>query len=134
MNAPVRGLLDTSVFIASESGRPLNEEGLPDEAAISVITLAELQVGVLAAKDTTTRARRMATLDALADIEVLPIDDRVATVWARLRMALAEAGRRVNVNDLWIAATAVANGLPIVTQDSDYDAIGTVGGVTIVSV
>jgi predicted nucleic acid-binding protein len=42
----VRGLLDTSVFIAVEQGRPLASERLPDEAAISVITLAELELGV----------------------------------------------------------------------------------------
>ena len=69
-----RGVLDTSVFIASESGRPLNEDLLPEEAAVSVVTLAELQAGVLAAQDTQTRARRMATLDVLNDIEILPID------------------------------------------------------------
>jgi len=57
-----RGVLDTSVFIASESGRPLKEDLLPEEAAVSVVTLAELQAGVLAARDTQTRARRMATL------------------------------------------------------------------------
>jgi predicted nucleic acid-binding protein len=44
----VRGLLDTSVFIAAESGRPLDEERIPEEAALSVVTLAELQAGVLA--------------------------------------------------------------------------------------
>ena len=69
-----RGVLDTSVSIASESGRPLNEDLVPEEAAVSVATLAELQAGVLTAQDTQTRARRMATLDVLNDIEILPID------------------------------------------------------------
>ncbi len=135
MNEPIRrGLLDTSVFIASESGRPLDGARLPDEVAISVITPAELQVGVLVAKDTETRARRLVTLESTSDIEVLPVDDQVAAVWARLRVELVEAGRRVNVNDLWIAATAMANGLPIVTQDADYDAIGEIGGATVIVV
>ena len=123
---PTRRLLDTSVFLASESGRRLDEGSLPDEAAISAITLGELHVGVLAARDVDTRARRLATLEAVADLETLPVDNAVAATWAVLRVHLAEAQRRINVNDLWIAATAVAHGLPVVTQDDDF---GPVAGV-----
>ena len=134
MTGPARGILDTSVFIASESGRALDEAQLPEEAAISVITLAEFQVGVLAARDTDTRSRRLATLNAVADIEVLPVDEAVALQWARLRVQLAEAGRRVNVNDLWIAATAVSRELPVVTQDADYEPLQALGEVTVLRV
>ena len=129
-----RGLLDTSVFIASESGGPLAVELLPQESAISVVTLAELHAGVLAARDTGTRARRMATLEMLADVHALAVDDEVAKVWARLRVELAEAGRRINVNDLWIAATAVRHGLPVMTQDDDFAALEGMTGVVVVSV
>ena len=129
-----RGLLDTSVFIASESGRPLDMARLPEESAISVVTLAELQAGVLAAGDTATRAIRMATLDALGDIEVLPIDAPAALAWAQLRVLLAEAGRRINVNDLWIAATAASRGLPVVTQDDDFAAVDGMAGLVVVRV
>ena len=129
-----RGVLDTSVFIASESGRPLTEDLLPDEAAVSVVTLAELQAGVLAARDTQTRARRMATLDVLGDIEVLPVDAEVARVWAQLRVSLAEAGRRINVNDLWIAATAARHRLPVVSQDDDFGAVDGLAGVVVLRV
>jgi predicted nucleic acid-binding protein len=122
-----RGLLDTSIFIANESGRPLREDLLPDESAVSVVTLAELQAGVLAASDTQVRARRLATVDALADIAVLPVDESVALAWARLRVYLAETSQRVNVNDLWIAATAISRDLPVVTQDSDFDPLQGVG-------
>jgi predicted nucleic acid-binding protein len=134
VTGPPRGVLDTSVFIASESGRALDEAQLPEEAAISVITLAELHVGVLAARDTDTRSRRLATLNAVADIEVLPVDEAVALQWARLRVQLAEAGRRVNVNDLWIAATAVSRDLPVVTQDADYEPLQALGEVTVLRV
>jgi predicted nucleic acid-binding protein len=134
VTGPARGILDTSVFIASESGRPIDQTQLPEESAISVITLAELQVGVLAARDTDTRSRRMATLNAVADVEVLPVDEAVALEWARLRVQLAEAGRRVNVNDLWIAATAAANGLPVITQDADYEPLQTLGEVSVIQV
>jgi hypothetical protein len=122
-----RGLLDTSVFIAAESGRSLNIEMLPDESVVCPVTIAELQAGVLITNDVAIRARRLATLESAADIEVLVIDSSVAAGWARLRVHLAESGRRVNVNDLWIAATAVAHGLPVVTQDDDFAPLEDVG-------
>jgi predicted nucleic acid-binding protein len=131
---PAQGILDTGVFIANESGRALDVERLPDESAISVVTLAELEAGVLAAVDLKTRALRMATLDLARDMEVLPAEERVALAWARLRVHLADLGRRVNVNDLWIAATAVAHGLPLVTQDLDFDLLEGMLGLEIVRV
>ena len=70
-----RGLLDTSVFIAAECGRAIATDALPERSAISVVTLAELQAGVLVASTTSARARRLATLDAIADVEVLAIDE-----------------------------------------------------------
>jgi predicted nucleic acid-binding protein len=126
-----RGVLDTSVFIASESGRPLKEDLLPEEAAVSVVTLAELQAGVLAARDTQTRARRLATLGVLNDVEILPVDAEVALIWAQLRVSLAESGRRINVNDLWIAATAARHRLPVVSQDDDFSAVDGMSGVVV---
>ena len=53
-------------------------------------------------------------------LDPLPIDDRVAETWAWLRVQLREAGRRMPVNDSWIAATAMALGF-VVTQDDDYE-------------
>jgi predicted nucleic acid-binding protein len=68
-----RGLLDTSVFIAQESGRPLGT--LPQTAAISVVTVAELHLGVLMADEPTIRAQRLRTLSAVqALFEPLSID------------------------------------------------------------
>jgi predicted nucleic acid-binding protein len=129
-----RGLLDTSVLIARESGRRLDVAALPDEVFLSVVTIAELQAGVLAAPDTLTRSRRLATLESVADLEALPVDAAAASVWAALRVRLAEEGRRAKVNDLWIAAVAAANDLPVVTQDDDFDPIEAVGGPTIIRV
>lgn len=130
----MKGLLDTSVFIALESGRPLDEQRIPDEAAVSVVTLAELQAGVLAAADVDVRARRLATLDAVNDIELIDIDESAARTWARMRVHLAESGRRVNVNDLWIAAVAASRGLPVVTQDDDFGPVEGVAGLQVVRV
>jgi predicted nucleic acid-binding protein len=129
-----RGLLDTSIFIANESGRPLDADRIPQETAVSAVTVAELHVGVLAAKDLDTRARRLATLEAVADIELLPVDARVAASWALLRVHLAETGRKLNVNDLWIAATALAHDVPVVTQDADFGPIDGAGGLTVIGV
>jgi predicted nucleic acid-binding protein len=129
-----RGVLDTSVFIAAESGRALDVSLLPDESAISVITLAELNVGVLAAENTATRAARLSTLNAVSDIELLPIDGRTARCWANLRVQLADAGRRINVNDLWIAATAVSRNLPVVTQDDDFAAVEGIAGLVVLRI
>jgi len=129
-----RGVLDTSVLIASESGRALDTDRLPEESAISAVTIAELHVGVLAARDVETRARRLATLEAVSDVEILGIDEAVAAAWATLRVHLAECGRRLNVNDLWIAATALTHGLPVVSQDDDFDQIDGVAGLAVVRV
>jgi predicted nucleic acid-binding protein len=129
-----RGLLDTSVFIASETGRALEEQLLPRALAVSPVTVAELHVGVLAARDLDTRARRLATLEAVSDIELLVVDEAVAASWALLRVHLAEAQRRLNVNDLWIAATALAHAIPLVTQDDDFGPVAGVGGLAVVRV
>lgn len=129
-----RGVLDTSVFIAAETGRPLNADLLPAEAAVPVVTPAELPAGVLVARDTETRARRMATLDVLSDVEILPVDTDVARIWAQLRVGLAEAGRRINVNDLWIAATAARRRLPLVSRDDDLRAVDGMSGVVVLTV
>ena len=115
-----RGVADTSVFIARESGRPLDQAALPDELAISVVTAGELRVGVLAAADVRTRDRRLATLTVALALDPVPIDDAVAEAWARLRLLLRDSGQRMPVNDSWIAATALALELPVVTQDDDY--------------
>ncbi|MEJ5943723.1 type II toxin-antitoxin system VapC family toxin [Pseudokineococcus basanitobsidens] len=129
-----RAVLDTSVFVARESGRPLDTSALPEETAVSVITVAELHAGVLAARDTATRARRMSTLDVASLVEPLPVTAEAARRWAQLRVVLAEQGRRAKVNDLWIAAVAAANDMDVVTQDDDFDAIAGAGGPAVVRV
>lgn len=134
MKTAPRGLLDTSVFIALETDRQIRSDDLPDESVICPVTIAELQAGVLSAADVDTRARRLATLDSTSDIEVLAIDAEVAAHWARLRVRLAESGRRINVNDLWIAATAAAHGIPVVTQDNDLDPLEGAEGINVIRI
>jgi predicted nucleic acid-binding protein len=131
---PAAGILDTSVFIASETKRQLEAALIPDEVAITVITLAELNVGVLAARTAQTRARRLRTLDAVSDMAALPVDEEAAQLWALFRVHLAETGRRVRINDLWIAAIAASKHLPVVTQDDDFDVLEGVAELSIIRV
>jgi predicted nucleic acid-binding protein len=127
-------LIDTSVLIGLESGRGLDASQLPAELQVSVITIAELEAGIHAATDTEIRARRMATLESISSLEPLQVDPAAAHEWARMRHRLALAGRRINVNDLWIAAIAVARGLALVTQDGDFEALADLGGPAIIRV
>ncbi len=127
-------LLDTPVLIARESGRRLDVDALPEQTAVSVVTLGELHAGVLAARDTATRARRLATLQAASAVEALPVTAEAARRWAELRVRLAEQGRRAKVNDLWIAAVAIANGMNVLTQDEDFDVIEHAGGPPVIRV
>jgi predicted nucleic acid-binding protein len=129
----VRAVLDTSVFIASEHGRPLGQ--LPDEVAVSVVTVSELRHGVLAAEDHAQRAVRLSTLEAARRIGApLVIDEAVGDELARLRVALKEIGRAMKVMDAWIAATAMTHGASVCTQDADFDAAQDAGLLTVVRV
>lgn len=123
MTTPAAGLLDTSVFIARETNRALGE--LPEHVAISVITLGELQLGVLQAPDDTTRARRADTLALARTADPIPISEAVMGAWARLVADCRSAGvhRTIKLTDALIASTAIEHGLPVVTQDDDYDQI-----------
>jgi len=120
----VRGLLDTSVFIADEQGRHIESSRLPDEAAISVITLAELELGVHLAASEDVRAQRLRTLQATkATYVALPVDDAVASAFAELVATARRSGRRPKVQDTWIAATASAHAVAIYTQDGDFEGL-----------
>ena len=113
----------TSIFIADEADRPIDAKALPDELAVSVITIGELRAGVLAASDIGARDRRLSTLTSALLLQPVPIDEAVAASWARLRLALRDGGLRLPINDSWIAATAMALDVPIVTQDSDFPSL-----------
>jgi len=113
-------LIDTSVLIGWENDR-FDKEKLPASVSISVVTVGELRLGVLMAASLEARARRMATLRLAESLAPLPVDDATADAWAVLVAGLRGAGRKVPVNDSWIAATAIARGIPVATQDDDYD-------------
>lgn len=113
----LRALADTSLFVGLEQGRI---SSIQHSLTLSMITIGELRLGVLNAGDPAARAARLRTLQSALALDPLPVDDQVADAWAELRVALRANGRRLDANDSWIAATAIAHGLPLVTQDRDY--------------
>ncbi|MBI2898258.1 MAG: PIN domain-containing protein [Deltaproteobacteria bacterium] len=120
-----RGILDTSIVIAQD--REDLVAGLPDEAAISVATLAELHYGVLVAKDDETKRQRLRRLGEIeARFSAIAIDAVAARAFAAVAHAVKTAGGkpRARVMDLWIAATALAHRVPVYTRNrSDFDAL-----------
>ena len=75
---------------------------------------------MLLAADAVTRDRRLSTLTNALALDPVPIDLAVSERWAQLRVLLRDARTRMPVNDSWIAATALALGVPVVTHDDDY--------------
>lgn len=115
-----RGLLDTSVVIDLEQ---LESTDLPLEAAISVITLAELAAGPHATADPDERARRQDRLQRVeAVFNPLPFDAEASRAYGRVYAAVASAGRKARgarAVDLLIAATACSLDLPLYTRNAD---------------
>ena len=114
-----RGVLDTSTVILL--GR-LNEADLPTDPLITAVTLAELSVGPLVAADESERAARQAQLQqAESDFEPLAFDADAARAFGRVAASLRRSGRKVKARayDGMIAATAVANSLPVYTVNPD---------------
>ena len=124
-------ILDTSIFVAAEQGRPLGRS-LPDSVSVSVVTLAELELGVLVARDADTRAQRLATLTRVREETAgLPADERVASAYARLAAGELTAGRKPRIHDTWIAATALVHGAEVWTQDDEFSSFAAVDVVRV---
>lgn len=117
-----RAIADTSLFIARESGRPLASYSEDRQIAVSIVTVAELEMGVLAAAEPRLRAIRLQTLRDVEQVSALPVDRTVASAFAALVVEMRAAGqRRLGVQDAWVAATAIAHDAQLLTQDADFD-------------
>jgi predicted nucleic acid-binding protein len=115
-------VFDTSVFIGQE-GRGVGTlaQWAP---VVSVVTIAELTLGVRLAQSSEIAELRAATLAAAMSARIVPIDVAlVVQAWCSLRVVLK---RKISANDSWIAATALALDLPILTQDDDFDAAASI--------
>ena len=126
------GILDTSAVIALP--RLGSAEGLPEHAVTTTVTMAELAVGPLVAKDDQERARRQAVLQqAEVDLEAIPFDMAAARAFGRVAADLRQAGRKpaARTYDAMIAAIALSRGLPVHTANpADFARID---GLTVVS-
>lgn len=120
MVSPRRALADTSIFIGLEAARFDVSRFADYEWGVSAITLGELRLGLLQARDPETASRRLSTYQLAQRFEPLPVDEAVSDAWALLVSRLRAAGRKAPINDSWIAATAIAYSVPLVTQDADY--------------
>ena len=111
-------LFDASVFIAAEVGRPLRRrpEG---EARVSVVTLAELRLGVLRS-DGHVRELREATLATARRFLPMSVDEYVTDELAALLAKLRASRRRAKAFDCFVAATALAYDLTVIAQDADF--------------
>jgi predicted nucleic acid-binding protein len=112
-----QGLLDTSVVIGLDV---LSADVLPEQVAVSAVTLAELAAGPAAADEPAERARRQDRLQrAEAAFDPLPFDVEAARAYGRIYAAVRASGRtpRRRLADLMIAAVALANDLPVVTRN-----------------
>lgn len=114
-----RGLIDTSVVIDLER---IDASRLPVELAVSAVTMAELAAGPHGTSDRSERARRQDRLQrAEATFDPLPFDASVARAYGRVYAAVVDSGRtaaRRRAVDLFIAATAIAAGLPLYTRNA----------------
>ncbi len=120
MSPHERGLLDTSVVVSL--GGLTDLRGLPARCFVSAITLAELSVGPLVARTAAERVARQSVLQQVeADFDPIPFDDRAARAFGRVAAQLRAAGRKSSARayDALIAATAVANDLPVFTRNPD---------------
>ncbi len=122
---PARGILDTSTVILLE--RLTDATALPTEPLITAVTLAELSVGPLVAKSEGERVARQSQLQqAEADFEPLPFDASAARAFGRVAASLRRSGRKATARtyDAMIAATALANNLPLYTcNPTDFSGI-----------
>ena len=120
-----RGLLDTSVIIDLDH---IDAASLPEEMALSAVTMAELAAGPHATKDSEERARRQERLQrAEATFAPLPFDANAARAYGRICAAIFAKGRKARGRraiDLLIAATAIAEGLPLYTRNpADFEGL-----------
>jgi predicted nucleic acid-binding protein len=121
VNTRRRAVADTSVLIGVEAVR-VDADLLKDyELGVSAVTLGELRLGVLQARDPATAAQRLSTYQIAQRFEPLVINEAVSEAWALLVSELRASGHKAPINDTWIAATAIAHNIPIVSQDADYD-------------
>jgi tRNA(fMet)-specific endonuclease VapC len=121
----IRFLLDTSAYSAFMRRDPdvvqLFESA--ESLYLNPVVLAEVRAGFLLGTRREKNERALREFLQSSRVTVLPIDDETADRWAIIAVSLRKAGTPISSNDIWIAASAMQHGLPILTSDADFQKV-----------
>lgn len=117
-------ILDTNALSAFIDGDVAVGEVLRHQprACIPVIVLGEFQYGIALSKHRATYERWLAT--QLPHFDVLLVTEATAVAYAAIRVDLKKNGTPIPANDVWIAALAMQQGIPVLSRDRHFDAVG----------